>query len=100
MGSTPITFVKGEKAYKIFWYNTFNCDMDYNRVKWKYPNLELLIEGEDKIIAFKYDEDVFVDFIDFKIETKSEWKLYIKSLFNKTILVENFLCVSLFRNKN
>jgi hypothetical protein len=93
--SEEFSYVKGEEAYLILWRETFKCLWAIERIESCFPNLELIIFENKRIVAYKHDCPV--DLPCMKME-ESEWEIYTKKSFSAAIWANNIM--SLNRNLN
>jgi hypothetical protein len=61
----------GKTAYSIFWVQAFDCTPDFETITSTYLNLEIVIDRNGELTAYKYD---VVDELSDLLENAGEWQ--------------------------
>lgn len=69
-----ISQLTGERAYLIFWLTYYDCQVKLSTVTALHKNLQVLVDVEGDLIAYRYDES---DELKGLLSNGGEWRFFI-----------------------
>jgi len=64
--------IQGEYAYRIYWQHHYNCQPRLESIKAIDLNLEIIVDNECKLLAYRYD---YSDDMKWMVINAGQWKV-------------------------
>jgi hypothetical protein len=83
-------YISGEPAYQKLWKDPFNCLVSLRYLRTLYQNLEIVVDDDQAIVAYKYFRP---DCLDISEPDSGIWHIYDGESFNLDIWLNNILVI-------